>query len=174
MSYYQRCLLNATFLAVSFMALPCSASEFSVEYPNLIMHGETYSNACEAGNQEELRSVLFKNEVKAPTQAWKLINVILCSPNDVKNRAYVTQMVQKKLRMKVESTGERPDVKTVDRNEELVDDLLAAGRAWQASIRVEPGRISLQYFANEACVEAIAFSFRNGKWLVNEFGVACD
>lgn len=174
MIYHLRCNVNLLFLLFGFISFPCSASDLFKEYPSLIMHGATYSSACQVTNQKALQNVLSSNGVKASAQVWKLIDIILCSTKDKEDRAYVAQRVQKKLRRTVESTGEKPDVKTVERSAELIDDLLAEGRAWDANIRVEPGKIFLQYFSSEACVKAVNFSLRNGKWLVHELSVACD
>lgn len=174
MTYYLNSARSALLLVFSLHTFSCFASERVQKYPDLIMHGKHYSNACAPASQKMLRNKLSVSGVRAAKQAWKAVNAILCLPNDTQNRAYVKQALQTRVRMSLESTGETPDVRTVERNDELVNDILAAGRAWKANIRVESGKILLQYFASEACVEAVTLSFENGNWSVYEFGVACD
>jgi hypothetical protein len=174
MSFYLRCVLTGSILTLSLATFLCCASERMEEYPDLIMHGESYSNACVPENQKVMRDSLFTSGAKDAGQAWQVISAILCSPNDTVNRAYIKRLVQRKVRMSIESTGEKPEIRTVERNDEIVEDIIAAGHAWKANIRIQSGKIFLRYFASEACVEGVTLSFKNGEWSIYEFGVACD
>jgi hypothetical protein len=173
MNRYLSCVAKSFLLASGFSTPVCFASE-SVKYPKLIMHGQKYLNACDPVRKVALQNMLLVHNVKASKQAWRVIDAILCSPDDDKNRAYVRGIIQKRVRMSLESTGETPTVQLVERTDELIDEILAAGRAWEASLQVDSAKIILQYFANEACVEAISLSFASGKWTVSDYGVACD
>jgi hypothetical protein len=51
----------------------------------------------------------------------------------------------------MESTGDKPNFKIISRNEKLLSELMAEGAAWNVTMLVEPEKIILQYFANEAC-----------------------
>ena len=174
MNRYFCCPICILMLALSLSASFCLASTLAENYPSLAMHGELYTNSCNPSSQGLLRETLVRSKVKNSKQAWRLIGAILCFPKDVKNRAYVKQFASRKMRLTFESTGEDPDVQIVELNDEILDEIIAGGNAWKASLRVEPGKIVLQYFANEACVEGATLLFHRGSWSIHEFGSACD
>jgi hypothetical protein len=168
------CPIYVLMLALSLLTDFCHASTLAEKYPSLAMHGERYTNSCNPSSQGLLRETLVRNKVKNSKQAWRLIGAILCFPNDANNHVYLKQFSNKRMRLTVESTGEDPDVQTVELNDELLDEIIAGGNAWKASLRVESGKIVLQYFANEACVEGATLLFHRGAWSIHEFGIACD
>jgi hypothetical protein len=57
----------------------------------------------------------------------------------------------------------------------LVEEVMANGRAWGVTFRVEGEKnIHVQYFQDEACVRGIALSFVKKKWIIDEVSQACD
>jgi hypothetical protein len=155
-------------------AFSCSALSAANEYPELSIQGENYPNACAPAEKEYLHDTLLASKVENPAQAWRAIDAILCAPNNDTNRSYVETLVPRTVRKTVESTGDKPTFKMVARSEALARGLMAAGKAWDANIRTEPGKITLQYFANEACVKERTLTYVNFKWSVYAIGEACD
>lgn len=174
MKYHSHCSIRFLLLSLSSLTLSCFASESPEKYPKLVVHGQNYSNACLPLRQDVLKNMLLATGVKASNQAWHAIATILCSPSDALNHDYVRSLVRKRIQMSLESTGETPEIRMVERSDELIDEILAEGKAWKADVQVESGKLVLQYFAREACIEAITLSFESGKWTISNFGVACD
>lgn len=83
-------------------------------------------------------------------------------------------MLAKKVKVELESTGSEPSYEVVLRTDELIDNTMAAGEAWAAHIHNKVDKIKLHYFANEACVRGVTFSYRQRKWVIDEVGEACD
>jgi hypothetical protein len=161
-------------LIFSCSAFSCSASSATNEYTNLSIHGESYPNVCAPAEKKNLQETLLASQVTDVAQAWLAVEAILCAPNNDTNRSYVETLVPRTVRKTVESTGDKPAFKMVARSEVLVRGLMAAGKAWDANIRTEPGKITLQYFANEACVKERILTYVNFKWSVYAIGEACD
>ncbi|MFL6674547.1 MAG: hypothetical protein ACJ8LG_14795 [Massilia sp.] len=164
------------FLAVTSwsLAMACHAIDATEEYPTLRIQGEEYSNACAAVPKNHLRDTLLAGKVQDAAQAWRAVDAMLCVPDNDTNRSYVKSFVPKKVHEAAESTGDKPTFRMVARSEELVRGLMAAGKAWDASIRAEPDKVILQYFANEACVKVRTLTYEKFKWSVYEVGEACD
>jgi hypothetical protein len=146
----------------------------ATEYQSLSMQGESYPNACSAEGKKSVRDVLLKNEVQNSSQALKVVDAMLCLPNDDKNRSYLESVTPQMVRKTVESTGDKPAFTMVPRTDELVSGLVAAGKAWNVTIRLESRKLVIQYFSNEACVKERTLFYVNSKWSVYELSEACD
>ena len=143
-------------------------------YRSLEMHGWTYSNACSKPEQQVLRQAVLKADVKNMPVVWRAVQALLCAPRTGPERTYLASMFVKKVKKQLESTGSEPSYEVVPRTDELVNDTMAAGEAWAANIHIGVDEIKLHYFANEACVRGVTFSYRQRKWVIDEIGEACD
>ena len=152
----------------------CSALTPTNKFPTLAMHGEDYANACAPLQKKELKDTLLTSNVRDAAQAWRAVDALLCAPNNDTNRIYLESLIPKKIRQTTESTGDEATFKLVTRSRKLVQDLIAAGKAWDANIQTEPDKITLQYFANEACVNARTLIYADFTWSLFEVGEACD
>jgi len=143
-------------------------------YISLEMHGWTYANACSKPEQKVLRQAISKAKVKNSLAVWRAAQALLCAPRTGPERAYLASMLAKKVKVELESTGSEPSYKVVPRTDELIDNTMAAGEAWAAHTHNKVDKIKLHYFANEACVRGVTFSYRQRKWVIDEVGEACD
>lgn len=143
-------------------------------YPSLTMHGWTYSNACSKPEQQVLQQAVLKADVKNMPMVWRAVQALLCAPRTGPERAYLASMFAKKVKKELESTGSEPSYEVVPRTDEVINDTMAAGEAWAADIQIQVDEIKLHYFANEACVRGVTFSYRQRKWVIDEIGEACD
>jgi hypothetical protein len=170
---------SLSFVLISLFLFFYSGPIFCQEkYPSLKMQGEIYLNAC----LEDKKTMLKKNmlELKYPDEekAWKLIDTILCADNNEISRSYVKNLIPDKLR-KADLTGVKPKIKLLQKNEDLINKLLASGKAWNPSVQINEDKINekeivLQYFANEACVKGLKIKHMVNKWILYEISEACD
>lgn len=143
-------------------------------YPSLEMHGWTYANACSKPAQQVLRQAISKVKVEDLPAVWRAVQALLCAPRTGPERVYLASMFAKKVKKELESTGSKPSYEVVPRTDELINDTMAAGEAWATDIQIQVDEIKLHYFANEACVRGVTFSYRGRKWVIDEIGEACD
>jgi hypothetical protein len=133
---------------------------------------ELSKRLCHPG-KKNLQNTFIANKISNAAQGWRVVGAMLCSPYNDINRSYLESVIPKKVRKTVESTGDQPVFKMVPRTDELVRGLMAAGRAWNVKIRIEPEKLVLQYFSNEECVKERTLSYANSKWSVYELSEAC-
>ena len=164
------------FLSISFLlACACEFSAYAQEDESLVMHGLNYPNACSVAEKNKLKEMLTRARVVEEAQLWRALDTILCAPDNDVTRAYLRSLVPAKVREDIESTGDKPSVKMMARNEKLIGKLIAAGKAWDATVEEDQfGHVTLQYFADEACVKGTTFAHANSKWYVYQIGQACD
>jgi hypothetical protein len=143
-------------------------------HPGLSVYGEIYPNACTPAEMKKLQDMLAMGKAQEAQQLERTIEVILCAPDDESNRPFIRKLVPVKVRQTVESTGDKPTTKMVLHSEDLITNLMATGNAWSATVRVEGTEVTLDYWANEACVKGVTFSFSHSKWNVSELSEACD
>lgn len=144
------------------------------QFPSLLMHGESYANACAPSEKSQLHIALTRSNVRNIEQAWDAVNTILCAPPSNKSRREITRLIANGVKGQFESTGSEAVVSELRPNGQIVDDIMARGRAWEATLQTSTRNIILQYFKDEACVRKVNLVFRNQRWLINEIGHACD
>jgi hypothetical protein len=138
----------------------------------LNIQGETYDASCTASAKAALRA-----ELSGPAAAdgWRLLDTLLCAPRSVANKAYVAGHAARKVRYQSYSTGDDEEQATdVAVTANIINELLAAGAAWNASVEASPDEIHLSYYPDQACIHSRTLSLVNGKWRVTAIGSACD
>ena len=138
------------------------------------MNGNTYPNACSPKQQAALRKKLTPESVSDATQAWQVVEALLCAPDDKDNRRRMLSYTAPRVRVEQPPIEEKPIFRTVKRSEALVGDFMARGRAWDAELSPEGTQLVLHYFADEACVKGVTLAYRASRWLVIETNEACD
>ncbi|MEW6370430.1 MAG: hypothetical protein AB1584_05795 [Pseudomonadota bacterium] len=154
--------------------LPTFALDSVETYPPLKMHGTSYPNACADEESQVLRDKIVASKVAEASQLWQAVKIILCAPRSKRDRIFVAGLIPSKVREVAESTGDTPSFRIVQRTPELIEDVMAGGKAWDAEVSFDSRKLVLQYFVNEACVKRITFIFQRSKWLVYSVGEACD
>jgi len=162
-----------TGLFAASIAVPCAAKP-SERYPRLMMHGESYENSCHPVDVDKLRKALLMSKVRSAEQLWHAVNVLLCSRDNGADVVYITKMFPSRIRRRAEGTGADPIIGTVQRSRAVVDEVIAKGQAWDATLRNEGKTVILQYFKDEVCVHGVDFMFVNRRWMISEIGQACD
>jgi hypothetical protein len=145
------------------------------QYPELRMHGGNYPNACNPTEIAELNHIILTSGVKNAELAWQALSTIICAESNNATRLYVAHLLPATIKNRSESTGSEPIMEKIARNEKLVEEVMANGRAWDVTFGVEGEKnIHVQYFQDEACVRGIALSFVKKKWIIDEVSQACD
>jgi hypothetical protein len=139
----------------------------------LSMRGSVYPNACTNKQKEEMRRTL-DGKINKPSQAFKLIETLLCERPDKSAIAHLRKSMPRQLRVRTESAGQKPESEIVAVDMKLARRLLADGNAWDVSIHGDGPTLALQYFANEACVKGVTFNYVKSTWMIHEISEACD
>ena len=171
MRYTLKCSL--LMMTTLFLAAPVFAQPKTDPYPGLEMNGNTYPNAC-SPKQRALRKELKPESVSDPTQAWQVVEALLCAPDDKDNRRRLLSYTAPEVRVEQPPIEEKPIFHTVKRSEALVGEVMAKGRAWDAELSPEGTQVVLHYVADEACVKGLTLAYRASRWLVTETSEACD
>jgi hypothetical protein len=152
--------MHLKIVSVAALLLPLrAAAALTGQYPELVMHGESYLNTCNPDEKRALFEATIKRVKLDPHGAWRAISTVLCAPGTEANRDYVAGLIPPRMRQNVSSTGNMDEVLVVARSRQLVDEVLAKGSAWSPTLRTEPGKIYLHYFKDEACVKEVVLSF---------------
>lgn len=162
------------FLVGALSVFWCPTLASAEQYPDLIMHGESYPNICKPSEREAFSHIILNSDATDIEGAWRAISTILCSPRSKVGRSYIDGLLPKIVRKHLSSTGDKDVVKKVARSDALIDEIMAEGKAWNVELRTEPKQITLQYFENEACLREVVLSRGSGKWLISEISEACD
>ena len=136
----------------------------------LLVHGETYPNACEDSQLSKLRQETFEvaGELN-PHGAWRVIKTILCGTDRARERLLGTNFPEL-IAVKNASTGDTEETKTlVDRGA-----VSFPINAWGASVSRWPDDLTLSYQPNEACIQSFGARFTGKDWLVVSSGETCD
>jgi len=152
----------------------CNASEIKDNYPPLEINGTYYANACQLGANESLHKTVLARNVENSNYVWQIINALLCGSFNSSAHELVKTIVPQQIREKVVSTGEEPSFRILRRNDDVIKDLMANGRAWGVEMRVTSESLVLEYYPNDACFRRIALENHNSKWNISEIGEACD
>jgi hypothetical protein len=175
MTSYSSGKLSPTIFLTLLGVLSLSSADIEAQdYKPLTKHGSTYPNACLPEETKELQGDLNSKKIPEPDKVWVAVELILCSQKNKSNLKRVSELVTKKILAASESTGDAPQSEVVGRTEKIVSDLMAAGQAWDAGIRLEEGDVVLRYFADEACVKSARLTYTRNRWLVSRIGEACD
>ena len=138
----------------------------------LNIQGDVYDASCTASAKAALQASL-----NGPTAAegWKMIDTLLCAPRTAASKAYVASHVARTVSYQSYSTGdEQEQPSTVALSAAIINELLAAGEAWDANVDASAQEIQLSYHPNEACVHTRTLEFIQGKWRITAMGSACD
>jgi hypothetical protein len=172
-SYASRCALVALASLLSFQQ-ESRGSSSSDEYPPLPVHGVNYPNACNQGEKTRLQAALIDAKLQDEPQLWRAIETLLCASSNATNRSYVKSLIPPKIRKVEDSEEDKPVIRMVTVSEELITDLMAGGNAWLANIHLGSGKVSFDYFSNEACVKEVTLEFTQSRWYVRQISAACD
>lgn len=143
-------------------------------YPDLEIQGESYPNACKPDQVEKRREIVDRSGIADKTRALQVIQSLLCSPSRDLDRKYVLKLIPAKIRIIADATGQRGDSKYWNRDQELIDYILAEGQAWNANLRVKNREIHLEYYENSSCIRGITVLLKGETWIVHELEEACD
>lgn len=153
----------------------CSfASEKRPSYPKLVMHGDTYESSCSAKQRQDLISNIRKNIQHDSRSLENTINFILCSNYNSKNIKQMINIVDAVVTTSYEGTGEEKVTGSSKDKMEILKDVMAEGKAWNATLIFDDSEVKLQYFSSEACVESVKLRHSDNSWLIHEIGGACD
>jgi hypothetical protein len=172
--YSSLSLVSITLALLVFLPPSCLASPASEQYSPLSMQGEEYPNACSQAELARLKESVLNDRVRKAQQVWRLIETILCGPDNNANRAYIKSMIKRNIKVKTQSTGDEPNFKMILRSEEVAREIMAVGEAWDVTIRADAEMLTLQYFENEACMKGVRFMCINSQWIIYEISGACD
>ena len=147
---------------------PCRCDDLLIEkpYPSLNMQGSIYPSACIFDEKTSLRNYLRSLKYPDEEKAWKIVEMILCAPNNKANRSYLESHVANRLKNE-KFAGER------------IGKIFALTKAWDATLLPDVSdrksiEISLLYFSNEACVKNIRLKYNKNKWMLNKISEVCD
>lgn len=121
-----------------------------------------------------MKEVIMISKAKDASDAWTLVETLLCAPNDESSQNFLLSRLPKKLKLMSSHTGSRDLVKPLEGNRELAESLLASAKAWNAYVRIKPEIIDLNYAVDEACNKGIYMAFAEGKWMITGVGQGCD
>lgn len=141
---------------------------------DLVMHGESYPNACSETQLRNSKASLVEKKPLQAMQAWHAIRMLLCAPVNSANVHLVAKLLTRRVNSSSEGTGSEPKFESVAGNAELARNLMAGGRAWNVSILVDHREIKLHYAPDEACIAGVTLENPKGTWRITEFGEACD
>jgi hypothetical protein len=151
-----------------------SIANNDVERPTLRVQGEEYENACGDDERKKMREMLVIHGAQDASQISDALEAIMCAPEDAASRAYVKKLIPVTIKKTVESTGDVMEQRTVKVSEDLIGEVMARGNAWNTDIEVKPRKVILQYFSNAACIKSAKMNYIKSKWILYEFGEACD
>ena len=159
------------FLAVVFISTSVKCDEI----PKVIdSFGTKYVSACLPKTEIELKAKIIKLAGhRKPSQAWKLVHVLLCEKNKAAERYAITHMAERVLvdEFFTGSDDANDSAPTyVDRNVNL----MMKGRAWGVSaVSWKPNTIEINTL-DAGCATGIALRFFKNNWLLTEVASACD
>lgn len=168
-------ILSATIFLVSLAYGSSSAAlDLSSLYSKLNIQGTEYLSACEPEELEILHGELLRIPVVRPERAWAAIHTLLCGSNNIQTRQLMKKIVLPRIVQTSSSTGDKPKIKVNRRTEELASTLIREGKAWNASIQSDDGKLILHYQTNEACMSSVKLAYTKSAWKIVELREACD
>ncbi len=164
-------------LALLLMTAPavCAAADKTAQrYPRINVHGYTYENTCSPTGRRQLSMQLSAKKIVDRAQLWKVIDVLLCGDRTLANKRYIVSSMESTVGDSNEGTGQDPYFDVMPRSMESAESLLAARGAWDATIDLDSGVVSVTYRSNEACMTSRKLRHANGRWHIFKVGEACD
>lgn len=139
--------------------------------PSLHTQGEDYDNACVKKELIRLHEDVVRGaENRNPDDAWQITKVLLCG---VDGTAAAT--INRHSPKKILFTSQNARSEVAKELREPDDDLLAAQKAWAASMTNDAtSNLVLTYMVNEGCTRRVVLRFNGKRWLIVEFGYACE
>ncbi len=163
------------FLSLATAAITaCAAVSEMPTYPSLLIQSLEYPNACTDAKKTALKNIIVASNAQNASDAWILIETVLCAPNDEPGQNYLLARLPKKLNLMSSHTGSKDLVMPLEGNRELAKSLLANAKAWNAYARIKPRNIDLNFAVDEACNKGIYMAFAEGKWMITGVGEGCD
>ena len=144
------------------------------EPPTLTIYGETYVSNCKPWQIAEIRKTLAQSGADRPVELKAAVEVLLCASPTDRSRAFVRKLLPKAVRKATQATGDEDTSELVPRNAALVDEMFAEGFARDVTLTTETDKVTLQYFANEACVKSRTLILVKNRWAIAKIGEACD
>ena len=143
---------------------------------DLYVQDVAYTNACSPSERKKLQQSVKRaaGRSRDANGAWRLVETLLCAPDSKASRRYLTSVLPPKIRFKSSGTGQDDTSELTRRDSELIESLLAKGKAWNAMISAESREIILSYYPNEACISSRTVTFTNKRWRLVEMSEACD
>ncbi|NYE59770.1 hypothetical protein FHW58_000922 [Duganella sp. 1224] len=108
-------------------------------------------------------------------EGWRLIDTLLCAPKSAASKAYIASHAVRKINYQSSGTGEeQEEACSIPVTKDVINALLAAWEAWNATVQASPAEIQLSYYPNEACIHSRTLELVKGKWRITAMGSACD
>lgn len=164
----------AVFLSLAICACNVQAQADVSLPPTLYRHGVHYDSACTPASLGKLQQSLKALTVKAPDQAWKAIEVLLCGSGLQSERRYIASLLMPKVSRRVGGVevDDSPDI--VKSSTLTPDELFAKGVAFGAGIEDMPGELRIVYFADEACSASKTLRYVDKRWRLARLSHVCD
>ena len=151
-----------------------SAEGSAAHFPKLIIRGLEYENACTAKKKLDLRRAIEKQISPDFRKLQSAVEFVLCANLSQRNAKRMSTLLDAMVTTSYEGTGEDASVEKISKNRIDAKDIMAEGSAWNANILFQNGEVKVRYYSSEACIESLKFQHSEGKWLIHEFGGACD
>jgi hypothetical protein len=162
----RKCLLFLVLYVLTFTGLTYAQTAVPT-LRTLNIHGEDFSSACVPQDKAALQAQLT-------TEAWTLIETLLCKQKSTSSNAYVADHIGKTVTYATTSSGSRDETKKTVVNAALIDSLLSEGAAWDPELISSKNEVILKYMSNEVCVRSRTLRLINGTWKIVALGEACD
>lgn len=169
--------LSTRVLLFLLLVIPSATSLASDGAPansNLTMHGELYGNSCSAKEKKKLISDIKTNVRRNARALQNVVELILCATGTDNNNREISDFIGEVVIISYEGTAEEKVVKDSRKKMEVLNDMMAKGRAWNATLNFDGDEVKLQYFSSAACVESVKLRRFKSSWVVQEIGGACD
>lgn len=139
-------------------------------------NGEVLPNACTTAGQAALRGKLMapKTAVTRSDEAWRLVHALLCAPRTTEARAYLRSHLGKTVEQLVQATGSEDETSIVAVDDDLVNSLQQAGKAWEAQLDTCSDEVTVHFWSDEASVRSRTLRFVGGKWRIVAITDASD
>lgn len=83
------------------------------------------------------------------------IGLILCGDHNPYNTKRMISLIDNVVVTSSDGTGEEKIKGDSEKKTDIAKDMMAVGRAWDATLIFDENEVKLQYFANEACVKSV-------------------
>lgn len=142
LSVFKTIMRDSKLLTINFLLLLFSLLSFNAlgqakedSLQSLSMHGDEYQNSCSPSQKSLLQNSLYKENIPNKSEAWELLDLLLCAPSTNKNVNKVLRSAKSKIKVEDEASGDpSPDFNFVNVNLQFIESLLAKGKAWNSNI----------------------------------------